>query len=1099
LKTQDRRSNEMINKIIEWSAKNRVFVFLAAAFAVVWSIWSIKNVPLDAIPDLSDTQVIVYSQWDRPPQIVEDQVTYPIVSALLGAPKVKDVRAFSDYGYSYVYVIFEDGTDVYWARSRVLEYLSKIQNQLPQGVKTELGPDATGVGWVYEYALVDYSGKNSLEQLKTFQDWHLKYALQSVKGVAEVASVGGFTKQYQVVVNPNALLAHNIAISDVVKAVKGANQSIGARLLEFSGAEYMVTASGYIKDRSDIEETVLKVTDEGVPVKIRDVAKVQFGPDIRRGVAEFNGIGEAVGGIVVMRYKENAYNVIQAVKKKLQEIQLPEGVKVITTYDRSELIARSIATLKNKLIEEMIVVSLVILLFLTHIPSAMIPILLLPIAVLMAFIPMRYMGLTTNIMSLGGIAIAIGAMVDAAIVVVENTHKKLAAWREAGGKGDYKEVMLGAIKEVGGPSFFSLLVIAVSFIPIFTLEAVEGRLFKPLAYTKNFAMFFAAILAITLAPALITLFIRVKKFDFKKSRIGVFINSILVGEIQPEEKHPVSKFLFKYYGPAVDFVLKRPKQIIIAAAAVMLFSLPFFFTLGKEFMPPLNEGSILYMPTTLPGISVTEASKLLQVQDKILKSFPEVVSVFGKTGRANTSTDPAPYSMMETTVLLKPQEEWRIKQRWYSKIIPGFLKGPFKFFWPERRTWDELITDMDAALKLPGQVNAWTMPIKGRIDMLTTGVRTPVGIKIYGDSLDEIQKIGKNIELYLTSVKGTRSVFAERTAGGYFVNFNILRKEIARYGLSIEDVQMSIMSAIGGENITQTIEGRERFPVNVRYPRDLRDDIEKLKKTYVATMMGKQIPISQVAEISLATGPGMIRDENGRLCGYVYVDIAGRDIGGYVEEAKKVLKQNLKMPAGYSLVFSGQYEFMERVRQRMWVVLPLTLFVVFILIYMNTRSYIKTFIILLAVPFSLVGAVWALHILGYNMSIGVWCGIIALLGVDAETGIFMLLYLDLSYNDAKKKGAMKTVADLKDAIHHGAVKRVRPKMMTVMTMFMGLLPIMWAATSEAGADVMKRIAAPMVGGILTSFIMELLVYPAIFLLWKQRDLIRPRVQGPGPK
>jgi Cu(I)/Ag(I) efflux system membrane protein CusA/SilA len=1080
----------MINKIIEWSAKNRIFIFLGAIFAIVWGIWSIKNVPLDAIPDLSDTQVIVYSTWDRPPQIIEDQVTYPIVSALLGAPKVKDVRAFSDYGFSYVYVIFEDGTDVYWARSRVLEYLSKIQNQLPQGVKTELGPDATGVGWVYEYALVDYSGKNSQEDLKTFQDWHLKYALQSVKGVAEVASVGGFTKQYQVVVNPNTLLAYNIPISQVVMAVKNANQSIGARLLEFSGAEYMVTASGYIRNKSDIEDIVLKVTDQGVPVTIKDVAKVQLGPDIRRGVAEFNGIGETVGGIVVMRYKENAFNVIQAVKDKLKEIQLPEGVKIVTTYDRSELIKRSVDTLKSKLIEEMIVVSLVIIIFLTHIPSAMIPILLLPIAVLISFIPMYYMGLTTNIMSLGGIAIAIGAMVDAAIVVVENTHKKLAHWREEGSVGDYKAVMLEAIKEVGGPSFFSLLVIAVSFIPIFTLEAVEGRLFKPLAYTKNFAMFFAAILAITLAPALITTFIRVKKFDFKGSKIGKFINAVLVGEIHSEEKHPVSKFLFKYYGPAVDFVLKFPKQIIAGAVIIMIITLPFFFTLGKEFMPMLNEGSILYMPTTLPGISVTQASKLLQLQDKIIKSFPEVTSVFGKTGRAATSTDPAPYSMMETTVLLKPQAEWRKNVRWYSKIVPRFLKGPFETLWPEYKTWDELITEIDAALKIPGQVNAWTMPIKGRIDMLTTGVRTPVGIKIYGDSLEEIEKIGKQIEMLLTGVKGTRSVFAERTAGGYFVNFNILRKEIAKYGLSINDVQEALMAAIGGENITQTIEGRERFPINVRYPRDLRDDIEKLKKTYIPTMTGRQIPISQVAELSLATGPGMIRDENGRVCGYVYVDVASRDIGGYVEEAKKILKEKVSMPAGYSLVFSGQYEFMERVKQRMGIVLPLTLFIVFILIYMNTRSYIKTFIILLAVPFSLVGAVWALHILGYNMSIGVWCGIIALLGVDAETGIFMLLYLDLSFNEARKKGMLNTLEDLKAAIHHGAVQRVRPKMMTVMTMFMGLLPIMWAQSSEAGADVMKRIAAPMVGGILTSFIMELLVYPAIFLMWKKRDFIK---------
>jgi Cu(I)/Ag(I) efflux system membrane protein CusA/SilA len=1080
----------MINKIIEWSAKNRFIILLMTAFAAAWGIWSISHVPLDAIPDLSDTQVIIYSKWDRPPQIIEDQVTYPIVSALLGAPKVKDVRAFSDYGYSYVYVIFEDGTDVYWARSRVLEYLSKIQNQLPKGVNTQLGPDATGVGWVYEYALVDYSGKNTLEDLKTFQDWHLKYALQSVKGVAEVASVGGFTKQYQVVVNPDALLAYNIPISDVVKAVKDSNQSAGARLLEFSGAEYMVTANGYLGSKSDIEDTVLKVTAGGVPVKIKDVAKVQFGPDIRRGVAEFNGIGETVGGIVVMRYKENAMNVIKAVKEKIKEVRLPPGVQVVTTYDRSELIKRSIDTLKSKLIEEMIVVSIVILIFLTHLPSSMIPILLLPVAVILSFIPMNYMGLTANIMSLGGIAIAVGAMVDAAIVVVENTHKKLAQWREEGSIGDYRPVMLNAIKEVAGPSFFSLLVIAVSFIPIFTLESVEGRLFKPLAYTKNFAMFFAAILSITLAPALVTIFIRVKKFNIRDSFFGRFINAAFVGEIHSEEKHPVSKFLFKYYGPAVDFVLKRPKQVIIAAIAVMAVSLPFFFTLGKEFMPPLNEGSILYMPTTMPGISVTQATKILQLEDKILKSFPEVETVLGKAGRADTSTDPAPYSMMETTVLLRPQEKWPIKDRWYTKIVPGFLKWPFEIFWPERKTWDELTAEMDSALKIPGLVNAWTMPIKGRIDMLTTGIRTPVGIKIYGDSLEEIGNIGKQIETQLTAVKGTRSVFAERTAGGYFVNFNILRNEAAKYGLSIKDIQDTIMSAVGGENVTETIEGRERFPVNVRYPRDMRDDIAKLKRVYIPTVTGGQVQISQVADITVSSGPGMIRDENGRLCGYVYVDIAGRDIGGYVEEAKKVLGENVKMPAGYSLVFSGQYEFMERVKARMGVVLPLTLFIVFMLIYMNTKSYVKTFIILLAVPFSLVGAVWALHILGYNMSIGVWCGIIALLGVDAETGIFMLLYLDMAYNEAKSKGLMNTFDDLKAAIHHGAVKRVRPKMMTVMTMFVGLLPIMWASTSEAGADVMKRIAAPMVGGILTSFIMELLVYPAIFLLWKKKEIGR---------
>ena len=992
------------------------------------------------------------------------------------------MRAFSDYGFSYVYVIFEDGTDVYWARSRVLEYLSKIQSSLPQGVKTEMGPDATGVGWVYQYALVDKTGKNSPEQLRAFQDWHLKYALQSVNGVAEVASIGGFQKQYQVVVDPNALLSYKIPITLVVDAIRNSNETAGARLLEFSGAEYMVNIGGYIKNISDIENTVLKTSMDGTPVRIVDVAKVRLGPDIRRGVSDFNGIGEAPGGIVVMRYGENAFNVIKEVKEKIKQIALPEGVEVVAVYDRSELIQRSVDTLRKKLLEEMAVVSLVILIFLFHLPSAFIPIILLPAAVLLSFIPMKMMGLTANIMSLGGIAIAIGAMVDAVIVIIENVHKKLAHWREEGEIGDHKEVMLEAIKEVGGPAFFSLLVIAAAFIPIFTLEAMEGRLFKPLAYTKNFGMLFAAVLAITLGPALIMLIIKVKKVSFKPLWLREFTNRFLIGEIHSEEKHPVSKTLFKYYGPAVDFVLKKPKLVIGLALALMLATVPVYFLLGREFMPPLNEGSILYMPTTLPGISVTQASQLLQVQDKILKSFPEVISVFGKAGRADTATDPAPFSMMETTVLLKPQQEWREKKRWYSPL-PDFLKAPFRFFQSDRLSWEELIAQMDAAMKLPGQVNAWTMPIKGRIDMLTTGVRTPIGIKIYGDNLTVIERLGKEIEAEVSQIKGTRSVFAERTAAGYFINFKIKRNEIARYGLSVAEVQMNLMAAIGGENITHTIEGRERYPVNVRYPRDLRDDIDKLKKTYIAGMNGSQIPISQVADIEVATGPGMIRDENGKLTGYVYVDVAGRDLGSYVDEAKKIVKEKIKLPAGYSAEFSGQFEFMERVKAKMAVVLPLTLFLIFMLLYINTKSFTKTFIVLLAVPFSLVGVVWILFLLGYNLSIGVWCGIIALLGVDAETGVFMLLYLDMAYKEKKD------VNDLKDAIHNGAVKRIRPKMMTVLTTFVGLLPIMWAASHEIGADVMKRIAAPMVGGIFTSFIMELLVYPAIYLLWKSRKLI----------
>lgn len=1061
----------MIEKIIEWSARNRFFVFIGVVFFVIFSIWCIKNIPLDAIPDLSDTQVIIFSKWDRPPDIIEDQVTYPIVSALLGAPKVKDMRGFSDYGFSYVYVIFEDGTDVYWARSRVLEYLSKVTPSLPQGVSVEIGPDATGVGWIFQYALIDKSGKHSIEELRAFQDWHLRYAIQSVKGVAEVATVGGFVRQYQVILDPQALLAYRIPVKEIVMAIRMANNDIGARLLEISGREFMVTGRGYIKSKKDIEEIVL-MNHNGVPVKIKNVAKVAFGPDIRRGIAELDGEGEAVGGIVVMRYGENALEVIKRVKERLKTIQLPQGVEIITTYDRSDLILRSINTLKAKLMEEMIVVALVIVLFLWHFRSALVPVVTLPLAVILSFIPMYYMKITSNIMSLGGIAIAIGAMVDATIVLVENTHKRLEGWDPSLGiKRD--EIIIQSTKEVGRPIFFSLLVIAISFMPIFTLEAFEGRLFKPLAFTKNFAMAFAAIVAITVAPALIILLVR--------------------GKIHPEEQHPVSKFLFRIYEPAIHFVLKRPLLVIFIAFLLILTIIPVYKKLGSEFMPPLNEGSILYMPTTLPGISVTEAGKLLQIQDKIFKQFPEVERVFGKAGRAITSTDPAPFSMMETTVILKPQNEWRKKERWYSKIIPEFLQGPFRVFWPDRISWEELIygeNGLDRALKLPGVVNAWTMPIKARIDMLTTGVRTPVGIKIYGDNLRKLEEIGIEIERLLSNVQGTQSIYAERASQGYFVDFRIKRDEIARYGLNIEDVEMELMSAIGGESITQTIEGRERYPVNVRYPRELRDNLEKLKNVYMSTPSGAQIPLVQIAEIEVKLGPSMIRDENGRLSSYVYIDVAGRDIGSYVNEIKKILREKLNLPAGYSLQFSGQYEYMERVKKRLLLVVPLTIFIILILLYLNTGSFTKTFIVLLAVPFSLVGAVWLLYLLGYNISIGVWAGIIALLGVDAETGVIMLLYLDLSYNERKKKGLMKNLDDLKDAIVHGAVKRVRPKMMTVGTTFMGLLPIMWSQAHETGADVMKRIAAPLIGGIFTSFLMELLVYPAIYLLWKWHSEVK---------
>jgi len=1067
----------MVEKIIEWSAQNRFFIFIGVVVSILASIWCLQHVPLDAIPDLSDTQVIVLARWDRPPDIIEDQVTYPVVTSLLGAPKVRDIRGYSDYGYSYVYVIFDDGTDVYWARSRVLEYLSKVTPSLPSGVTVELGPDATGIGWVFQYALVDRTGKHSIEELRAFQDWHLRYTLQSVKGVAEVATVGGFVRQYQVVVNPEALLAYGIGVKDVVMALRMANNDVGARLIEFSGREYMVTGRGYVKSKEDIEEIGLKHEATGTPIRIKDVARVSFGPDIRRGVAELDGEGEVVGGIVVMRYGENALAVIKRVKERLEEVQLPEGVELVTTYDRSDLILRSINTLKTKLLEEMLIVSLVIFIFLWHWRSALVPIVTLPLAVLLSFIPMYYLRITSNIMSLGGIAIAIGAMVDATIVLVENTHKRLESFNPSGAQRR-EAVIIQATKEVGRPIFFSLLVIAVAFLPIFTLEAYEGRLFKPLAYTKNLAMLFAALVAITVAPALIMILVK--------------------GKIHPEERHPVSRFLFRLYEPAVHFVLKRPLAIVVIAFLLILSVIPVARRLGSEFMPPLNEGSILYMPTTLPGISVTEASRLLQIQDRILRQFPEVERVFGKAGRAETATDPAPFSMMETTILLKPQNEWRKKARWYSRIIPEFLQGPFRTFWPDRISWEEMIygeNGLDKALRLPGVVNAWTMPIKARIDMLTTGVRTPVGIKIYGDDLKTLEEVGIEVESLLAEVAGTKSVYAERAAQGYFLDIKIKRDEISRYGLSIEDVQMELMAAVGGENVTQTIEGRERYPVNVRYPREWRDDLEKLKRVYISTPMGTQIPLAQLADLELKLGPGMIRDENGRLSSYVYIDVAGRDIGSYVKEIKSLLKAKLKLPPGYSLQYSGQYEYMERVKKRLLLVVPLTIFIILILLYLNTHSFTKTFIVLLAVPFSLIGAFWFLYLLGYNLSIGVWAGVIALLGVDAETGIIMLLYLDLAYKERKEKGLLRGLTDLKEAIVQGAVKRVRPKMMTVGTTFMGLLPIMWSQAHETGADVMKRIAAPMVGGIFTSFIMELLVYPAIFLLWKWHSEVKLQLKG----
>ena len=1084
------RNDMLIEKIIDFCARNKFLVILLTLCAMLIGFWAMKQVPLDAIPDLSDTQVVIYSKWDRSPDILEDQVTYPIVTSMLGAPRVKAVRGFSDFGFSYVYVIFQDGTDIYWARSRVLEYLSKIVPRLPEGVKTEMGPDATGVGWVYQYALVDESGKQDLQKLRTFQDWYLRYYLQSVPGVAEVASYGGFQKQYQVNIDPNKLLAYNIPLTRVIDSIRKGNNEVGGRLLEFAGAEYMVRGKGYVKSVQDIESIVVETKEKGTPILVKNLATVQVGPEIRRGIGDFNGQGDVVGGIVVMRYGENALNVINRVKEKIKEIEpgLPEGVKIVPTYDRSDLIKRAIETLTGTLRDEMIMVSLVILIFLLHIPSSLIPIITLPMAVVLCFVPLFLLKQSSNIMSLAGIAVAIGAMVDASIVVVENAHKKLERWDADGRKGDYKEVVIQAIKEVGPSSFYSLLVIAVSFIPVFTLEAQEGRLFKPLAWTKNLSIAIAAILAVTLDPAVRMLFTRLDFYSFRPKWLCSVVNHVVVGKMYPEEKHPISGFLFKIYHPIVLWVIDNRKKVIAGAIIAMLTTIPVFMKLGSEFMPPLNEGSVLYMPTTLPGISVTEAARLLQAQDQILKSFPEVETVHGKAGRVDSSTDPAPFSMMETVVTLKPESEWRGKSRWYSKWVPEWFKWPLRIFWPEHISYEELISEMDSKLQIPGTTNAWTMPIKNRIDMLSTGVRTPIGIKIFGSDLKTIEDIGTQVEKVVKGVNGTRSVFAERVAGGYFIDIKPKREEIARYGLSIEEVQMIITSAIGGENIATTIEGRERYSINARYSREFRDDVEKLKRVLVPTESGQHIPLIQVADIEVSSGPSMIRNENGLLAGYVYVDMTGRDVGTYVSEAKEAVRKEIELPTGYSIVWSGQYEYMQRVRERLFITVPLTLFVIFFLIFLNTKSWIKTGIVLLAVPFSLIGAIWFLWFLDYNMSVAVWVGMIALMGVDAETGIFMLLYLDLAYEERKKNGRMKTEQDLREAIIEGAVKRIRPKMMTVMVDFAGLLPVMLGL--GAGSDVMKRIAAPLVGGLFTSFLMELLVYPAIYMIWRRRNLIK---------
>src|SRR5882672_7511462 len=1036
----------MIERLIAWCARNRVLTLAAILVAAGFGIRAFRNTPLDAIPDLSDTQVIVSTEWmGRSPDIVEDQVTYPIVTALRGVPGVQYVRGLSMIGDSFVYVVFKDGADLYWARSRVLEYLSAIQGRLPEGVTPKLGPDATSVGWVFEYALVDTTGRNDLSQIRSFQDWSLRYWLQSVHGVSEVASVGGFVKQYQVDLDPDRLESYKVSIEEVADAIRRSNNEVGGSVLEIGEHEHFVRGRGYIRSRGDLESIPVKVGPGGVPVTLRNLGEVHLGPEPRRGIAELNGRGEGVGGIVIMRQKQNALHVIDGVKRRLAEVRgsFPPGVQLMVTYDRSDLIHRAVRTLWHELMQEMLIVSLVIVLFLFHFRSALIPILSLPVAVLLAFVPMARQGLTANIMSLGGIAVAIGTMVDASIIMVENVHKKLERWEEGGRREPREAVIVQGLQEVGRPIFFALLVITVSFLPIFTLQGTEGRLFKPLAFTKTYSMAFAALLAVTLTPALAAWFIR--------------------GKIRPERKHPISRSLVSRYAPVVRWAVRRRKVVIGGALVLLLSTVPIFLLLGREFMPPLNEGTLLYMPTAPPGMSGSEAALVLQQMDHRLKTVPEVETVFGKAGRARTATDPAPLSMFETVVSLKPEGQWR--------------RG---------MTWEKLIAEMDSKLRYPGMPNIWWMPIQTRNEMLATGVRSAVGIKVFGSDLTEIERVAVAVENAVKDVPGTRSAFADRLTGGRFLDFDIDRAAAARYGLTVGDVEDVIEAAIGGTAVTQTVEGRERYTVAIRYARELRDEPDALARVLVPTPTGAQVPLGQLASLLFRNGPPMVQEEDGQLVGLVSVDVAGRPLGTYVRDAQRAVAEKVQLPPGYRLDWSGQFQYLQRAEARLAWVIPVTLLLVFGLLYFNLRSVPEAGIVMLAVPFSLVGAVWLIWLLHYNLSVAVWFGMIALAGLDAETGTVMLLYLNLAFRERRDQGRLRDRGDLTEAVVEGAAHRIRPKMMTVCAILFGLLPIMWG--HGAGADVMKRIAAPMVGGVITSFVLELLVYPAIFAWWKGRGM-----------
>ena len=1056
----------MLEKIIDWSIQNKFLVVMLTFFIVIGGTYTMLNTPIDAIPDLSDVQVIIFTEFPgQAPQVVEDQITYPLTTQMLAVPGAKTVRGYSFFGLSFVYIIFDDGTDLYWARSRVLEYLNYAAGRLPPGVTPSLGPDATGVGWVYEYVLE--SDQHNLQELRAIQDWFLRYELTSVKGVAEVAAIGGYVKQYQIEVDPDRLLAYHLTIPQIKKAIQRSNNDVGGRLVEMAETEFMVRGLGYLKSIQDIESVVVGTDSRGTPIQVRDMARVTIGPELRRGLAELDGEGETVGGVVIMRVGENALDTIAAVKNKLEQLKqgLPEGVTIKTVYDRSGLIERAVETLKSKLIEESIIVAIVTALFLFHFTSALVAIVTLPIAILIAFIIMYFQGINANIMSLGGIAIAIGAMIDAAIIMIENAHKHLERDR---GKLPHWEIISNSAKEVGPALFYSLLVITVSFFPVFTLGEQSGRMFKPLAYTKTYAMAGAALLSVTLVPVLMGWFIR--------------------GKIPDENKNPINRIMIRFYHPVVDFVLKWRWPVLIVALAITLTSIIPLKKMGSEFMPPLYEGDLLYMPTTLPGISITKAKELLQQTDRIIRQFPEVERVFGKVGRAETATDPAPLSMLETTIMLKPETDWRTvpRERFYSSWSDTWelTKKPLRLIWPENTviTIEELKTELNQAIQFPGLTNAWTMPIKTRIDMLATGIKTPVGIKIMGDDLEVLSALGEEIEAIVRDIPGTLSAFSERVVGGNYFDFDIDREAVARYGLTVGDVQDIIKSAIGGMNVTQTVEGLERYSVNIRYQRDYRNDLQSLERVLIPIAGGKHIPISQVAKISIKKGPPGIKSENARRTAWIYVDLKGIDVGTYVANAQKVIAEKITLPAGYNIVWSGQYEYMQAAAAKLKVVIPLTLLIILVIIYVNTKSLVKTGIIFLALPLSLVGCFWFLYLLGYNTSVAVWVGVIALAGISAETGVVMLLYLDLAYEQWVRNGRMRTFGDLTQAIHHGAVKRIRPKVMTICVIIAGLVPIMWS--HGAGADVMKRIAAPMVGGVVTSGLMELLVFPVIYFMWR---------------